>query len=67
MEQKIKDKSKTWHILLADDDSSDRLFFGMALKEITTQTQLTTVEDGERLMNYLKKILLIFPMLFFLT
>lgn len=57
---------KTWHILLADDDASDRFFFGMALKEITTQTQLTTVEDGEKLMNYLKNNSVNLPHVIFL-
>jgi len=47
--------NKLWHILLADDDNSDRFFFEKALKEITIQTKLTTVEDGEQLLNYLKK------------
>ena len=40
-------------ILLADDDSDDRLFFEMALKSLTTLTQLATVVDGEKLMTYL--------------
>ncbi|MDP1747703.1 MAG: response regulator [Bacteroidota bacterium] len=46
--------NKQWHILLADDDDSDRFFFEKALKEITIQTKLTTIEDGEQLLNYLK-------------
>ncbi|SDB50182.1 Response regulator receiver domain-containing protein [Flavobacteriaceae bacterium MAR_2010_188] len=66
MDQHITDISKTWHILLADDDDSDRLFFGMALKKITTQTQLTTVEDGERLIYYLKNNSINLPNVIFL-
>lgn len=41
------------NILLADDDTDDRFFFTKALKEIPLSTQLTTVHDGEELMNYL--------------
>lgn len=43
------------NILLADDDADDRSFFENALKEIPIDTQLTTVNDGEELMNYLFK------------
>ena len=42
-------------ILLADDDADDRFFFGKALKELPISTELTTVEDGEKLMSYLLK------------
>ena len=41
------------NILLADDDTDDRYFFSKALKEIPLSTHLTTVHDGEELMNYL--------------
>lgn len=41
------------NILLADDDKDDRFFFDKALKELPTQTNLTTVGDGEQLMKYL--------------
>ena len=40
-------------ILLADDDTDDRYFFAKALKEITIDTHLTTLNDGEELMDYL--------------
>jgi CheY-like chemotaxis protein len=43
------------NILLAEDDQDDRDFFDMALKEIPISTHLTTVNDGEQLMNYLYK------------
>jgi CheY-like chemotaxis protein len=43
------------NILLAEDDQDDRDFFDNALKEIPISTQLTTVYDGEQLMNYLYK------------
>lgn len=41
------------HILLADDDIDDYLFFTKALKEIDINTKLTRVLDGEQLMKYL--------------
>ena len=40
-------------ILLAEDDTDDRFFFDKALKEIPITTHLTTVHDGEELMQYL--------------
>jgi CheY-like chemotaxis protein len=43
----------TLHIILADDDIDDRFFFEKALKEIPIPNRLTTVRDGEELMNYL--------------
>jgi CheY-like chemotaxis protein len=43
------------NILLADDDADDRSFFENALKEIPIDTRLTTVNDGEQLMDYLSK------------
>ena len=43
------------NILLADDDTDDRFFFDKALKEIPIATHLTTVHDGEQLMNYLSE------------
>jgi CheY-like chemotaxis protein len=43
------------HIILADDDIDDRLFFEKALKEIPIPNRLTTVNDGEELMNFLHK------------
>ena len=45
----------TLNILLADDDLDDRLFFDNALKELPISTHLTTVHDGEQLMNYLSE------------
>ncbi len=40
-------------VLLADDDTDDRFFFDMVLKDVPIDTQLTTLEDGEKLMIYL--------------
>lgn len=42
-------------ILLADDDPDDRFFFDLVLKDLAIPTQLTTVEDGVKLMDYLIK------------
>ena len=41
------------NILLADDDSDDCLFFKQALSQIAPLATLTTVNDGEQLINYL--------------
>ena len=47
--------SKQLNILLADDDTDDCNFFKKALEELSLSTQLTTVHDGEELMNYLSE------------
>lgn len=41
------------NILLADDDIDDRNFFKDALKALPLTTSLSTVNDGDELMNYL--------------
>ena len=43
----------TLHILLADDDKDDRGLFQDALDELPLTTQLTTVFNGEKLMQFL--------------
>ncbi|MCW3072464.1 MAG: response regulator [Bacteroidetes bacterium] len=45
--------AKQLHILLADDDEDDRFFFNMAVKALSAEVKFTTVEDGEKLMNFL--------------
>ena len=45
--------TKHLNILLADDDLDDCNFFKHALEELSPSAQLTTVHDGEQLMNYL--------------
>jgi CheY-like chemotaxis protein len=40
-------------ILLADDDKDDRFFFMKVLQEISNEIDLDTVDDGEKLMDYL--------------
>ncbi len=46
---------KNVHLLLADDDMDDRYFFDKALKDLSISANLTTVEDGAKLMDYLSK------------
>lgn len=41
------------NILLADDDIDDRFFFAKALKELPFDADLSTVHDGDQLMDYL--------------
>jgi CheY-like chemotaxis protein len=43
------------NILLAEEDADDRLFFTKALTEMPIATNLTVVQDGEKLMNYLHR------------
>lgn len=45
--------TKLINILYADDDTDDCIFFKEALKALPVQTNVTTVKDGEELMNYL--------------
>ena len=57
---------KRLRILLADDDKDDRFFFEKALKTLPTQTELFSVEDGEKLMTYLLKNITNLPDVLFL-
>jgi CheY-like chemotaxis protein len=41
------------HILLAEDDEDDRVFFKDAIKELKMNNKLTIFKDGQDLMNYL--------------
>jgi len=43
------------HILLADDDEDDRLFFKEAFEEIKINTNVKIVNDGVELMNHLTR------------
>ncbi|WP_114751651.1 response regulator [Pleomorphovibrio marinus] len=42
------------HVLLADDDEDDRLFFRDAINQLNLKTIVHTVEDGEELMVWLR-------------
>jgi CheY-like chemotaxis protein len=44
---------KQLHVLLADDDIDDCIFFKEALAELQISTNLTVVHDGEELMQLL--------------
>lgn len=46
-------KKNQLHILLIEDDIDDQLFFKTALNELNISANLTTIKDGEELMNYL--------------
>lgn len=59
-------KAKRLNVLLADDDADDCFFFEKALREISITTQLTIVNDGERLMDYLSQNSKILPHVLFL-
>lgn len=59
-------KAKPVKILLADDDADDCFFFEKALSEISIATRFTTVNNGERLMDYLSKNSELLPDVLFL-
>ncbi|MBP6511576.1 MAG: response regulator [Bacteroidia bacterium] len=54
------------HILLADDDEDDRMFFKDAFEEIKLKTKVSTVKDGIELIKYLSRPNIILPHLLFL-
>jgi CheY-like chemotaxis protein len=41
------------HIMLADDDEDDRLFFKEAFEEVKIKYRISVFNDGEQLMDYL--------------
>jgi len=45
--------NKTVNIILAEDDADDRILFQYALEEAATSVNLSTVKDGESLLNVL--------------
>ena len=47
--------SKHLNLLLADDDTDDCIFFKEALEKLPLSTHLTTVHDGEQLMQLITK------------
>ena len=54
------------HIILADDDEDDRLFFTDAFDELNMNTKVNTFNDGVELMNYLNSENAILPNVLFL-
>jgi CheY-like chemotaxis protein len=62
----LKQQTTLLKILLADDDIDDRFFFAKALNELSINTHLTTVHDGEQLMDYLSEQLKNLPDVLFL-
>jgi len=50
-----KKKSRTLNILLADDDKADCLLFKEALEELPLSTILSTVNNGEKLIEAITK------------
>lgn len=54
------------HILLADDDEDDRMFFKDAIDEIKVKTVITLVNDGLQLMQYLNQPDVVLPNVVFL-
>lgn len=50
-----KMENEPLHILLADDDESDRMLFKEAFEELEIKTIVHTVNDGKQLMDYLTK------------
>lgn len=54
------------HIILADDDEDDRMFFTDAFDELKINTKVQTYNNGVELMNYLKKEDCILPNILFL-
>jgi CheY-like chemotaxis protein len=54
------------HILLADDDESDRLLFIEAFEELNLKTKVYTVNDGVQLLEYLTQKEVPLPNILFL-
>lgn len=54
------------HIILADDDEDDRLFFTDVFGELKINTKVNTFNDGEELMSYLNKVETVMPDVLFL-
>jgi len=54
------------HIILADDDEDDILFFTDAFDELKINTKVNTFKDGEELMNYLNNDEAVMPNVLFL-
>ena len=58
--------SENFNLFLADDDKDDCLFFKDALEELPVSAELTTVHNGEQLMQLLKEKIGELPQVLFL-
>lgn len=54
------------HIILADDDEDDRMFFTDAFSELKMSTKVQTYKDGVELMDYLNSDEALMPEILFL-
>ncbi|MGE5425382.1 MAG: response regulator [Syntrophothermus sp.] len=54
------------HVLLAEDDEDDRMFFRDAIESVKMKTIITMVNDGEQLMEYLLQPDVFLPHVIFL-
>ncbi len=54
------------HIILADDDEDDRIFFKDAFDELKITTKVNTYNDGVELMNHLNQEDILLPNVLFL-
>ena len=59
-------KTSPIHILLAEDDETDRILFTDAFEELNFKTRINIVKNGMELMNYLTKNGAVLPDLLFL-
>jgi len=59
-------KNEPYHILLADDDASDRMIFETAFSEIKIETNVDTFQDGAKLMDWLNDTGTALPQFIFL-
>ncbi|MBC7381565.1 MAG: response regulator [Bacteroidia bacterium] len=59
-------KNTIIHILLADDDETDRVLFKDAFEELKVKTIVRTVNNGIQLMDYLNKKGTLLPNILFL-
>lgn len=59
-------QNESIHVLLADDDEDDRLFFISAIEELKIKTIVETVNDGAKLMCRLNQKHLKLPHVLFL-
>ena len=59
-------QNETIRVMLADDDEDDRLFFTDAFDEIKIKTEVSTLNNGIELMNYLNQPNSVLPHVLFL-